>query len=92
MIWGETHRVSSNNSCRLFSLGNFILLVTENTEGSKYYYFLHYIIFYNVFMLVLCASFYLVAASVGYSGCVHGLLIVVASLAAEHSSRALKFQ
>ena len=70
----------------------FILLVTENTEGSKYYYFLHYIIFYNVFMLVLCASFYLVAASVGYSGCVHGLLIVVASLAAKHSSRALKFQ
>ena len=38
------------------------------------------------------ASLYLAAASVGYSGCVHGLLIVVASLAAKHSSRALKFQ
>ena len=41
---------------------------------------------------LLCASFYLVAASVGYSGCMPGLLIVVASLLNGMGSRACRLQ
>ena len=71
----------------------FILLVTKNAEGSKYY-FLHYILFYNVFMLVslfwLCWVFIAVCKLLSscskqglLSGCVLELLTMVASLIVE---------